>query len=498
VIFKKNLDSLSRRNKMINKKVALLLSVIFLLSSSSMVTIEPCFGNGLSADQWVSNTPMHEARSGLGVEAVNGKIYAIGGSAENGFIPNAYGSIIYTESANGVATNEEFNPETNTWIYKAPMPTARLAFATAVYKDKIYCIGGQANGSFIGQNEVYDPVTNSWEIKTSMPTARGWVTASVVNGKIYVMSGYSPKPSTVNEVYDPETNSWENSTPSPSNPIDSCTSTSTVVDNRIYLIGGVFGYSNLNQIYDAQTDSWSSGRSPPSSISGGAAASTSGAFAPKRIYLIGDALTLWQGAPQYSNRVYDPKMASWAIAKDIPSERFHFGIAVVNDTLYVIGGNTYTIPGYYAPVALNEQYIPIGYGTADPSYVSPTEINPPKINVTSPINLTYNQSSVPIVFKADKAVNWTSYSLDGQQNVTFSGNTNLTDISNGVHNITIYAQDTFGNIGSSQTTSFTIAKPEAESFPVVPVAVVSVVAVALVAAGLLVYHKKHRHSLNAV
>ena len=57
-----------------------------------------------------------------------------------------------------------------------------------------------------------------------------------------------------------------------------------------------------------------------------------------------------------------------------------------------------------------------------------------------------------------KTTNWTSYSLDGQQNITFSGNTNLTDISNGLHNITVYAQDTFGNIGSSQTTSFTVAK----------------------------------------
>jgi hypothetical protein len=35
----------------------------------------------------------------------------------------------------------------------------------------------------------------------------------------------------------------------------------------------------------------------------------------------------------------------------------------------------------------------------------PAEINPPKINITSPINLTYNQSSVPLVFNADKAVN---------------------------------------------------------------------------------------------
>ena len=115
---------------------------------------------------------------------------------------------------------------------------------------------------------------------------------------------------------------------------------------------------------------------------------------------------------------------------------------------------------------------------------------PPKINVTSPINLTYNQSSVPLAFNVDKAVNWTSYSLDGQQNVTFSGNTNLTDISNGVHNITIYAQDTFGNIGSSQTTSFTIAKPEPNYFPVVPVSALAVT-IAL-AAGLLVYLRKRR------
>jgi hypothetical protein len=219
-----------------SKTLALAIVLIFLTASSIILT-NPVSGATSDENSWVDKAPMHEARSVLGVEAVNGKIYAIGGSAESGFIPNAYGSIIYDTSANGVATNEEFNPETDIWIYKAPMPTARLAFATAVYKDKIYCIGGQANGSFIGQNEVYDPVTNSWEIKTSMPTARGWVTANVVNGKIYVMSGYSPKPSTVNEVYDPETNSWETSTPSPSNPIESCTSTSTVVDNRIYLIG---------------------------------------------------------------------------------------------------------------------------------------------------------------------------------------------------------------------------------------------------------------------
>ena len=119
------------------------------------------------------------------------------------------------------------------------------------------------------------------------------------------------------------------------------------------------------------------------------------------------------------------------------------------------------------------------------------KITPPKISLLSPVNEVYNESSVILIFNADKAVNSTSYSLDGQQNVTLSGNTNLTDLPNGSHNITVYAEDTFGNIGSSQTISFTIAKPEPESFPVVPVTAVSVAAVALIAAGLLVYRKKH-------
>jgi parallel beta-helix repeat protein len=122
--------------------------------------------------------------------------------------------------------------------------------------------------------------------------------------------------------------------------------------------------------------------------------------------------------------------------------------------------------------------------------------NPPKISLLSPLNWVYNDSSVPLVFNVDKSVNWTNYSLDGQQNVTFSGNTNLTDISNGLHNVTVYAQDTFGNIGSSQTISFTIAKQEPESFPVVPVAAIAVAVITLITlAGLLVYHKKHKRSL---
>ena len=74
-------------------------------------------------------------------------------------------------------------------------------------------------------------------------------------------------------------------------------------------------------------------------------------------------------------------------------------------------------------------------------------------------------------------------------NFCSSGIVTLTGLSNGLHNITVFAQDTFGNIGSSETISFTIANPE--SFAVGSVAAVSIVAVVLVVvAGLLVYNKR--------
>lgn len=135
------------------------------------------------------------------------------------------------------------------------------------------------------------------------------------------------------------------------------------------------------------------------------------------------------------------------------------------------------------------------------------EVTPQQISIISPVNQTYNETSVPLVFTVDKTVDWAGYSLDGQQNVTVTGNCALksgamanftiANMTNGLHSIQIYANDTFGVIGKSETINFTIAyaplmKPE--PFPTVPVAAVSGASAAVVAvgAGLAVYFKKRR------
>jgi hypothetical protein len=115
---------------------------------------------------------------------------------------------------------------------------------------------------------------------------------------------------------------------------------------------------------------------------------------------------------------------------------------------------------------------------------------PPEIHVLSPMNQTYNEPGTLIVFIANKPLNWIGYSLDGDENLTITGNTTIADLPNGFHNVTIYAEDTFGNIGMSPIISFTVATSDLRS--VLPIAV-SIAVIAVVAtAGLIVYFKKRK------
>jgi hypothetical protein len=70
-----------------------------------------------------------------------------------------------------------------------------------------------------------------------------------------------------------------------------------------------------------------------------------------------------------------------------------------------------------------------------------TEKTPqPQLQVYSPQdNGTYQTVNVPLNITANNATEKIAYSLDGAENVTFSGNTTETSsLSNGMHNITFY------------------------------------------------------------
>jgi hypothetical protein len=401
---------------------------------------------------------MHVARSGLGVAVVNGKIYAIGG---------------YT-AHNITGANEEYDPITDSWIMRTPMPTPKAFFAITVYQNQIYCIGG--NNPPSDTNEVYDPATDKWQTKAPMPTPRYELQANAVNGKIYCIGGTTSngQSTAINEVYAPSTDKWSTMSLMPK---ATTLYASATVNNRIYIIGGFFGGNpGLNQIYDPQTDTWSEGAPPPNGSGGGAA--TSGLIAPLRIYVVSNTGL---------NQIYNPLNDSWTLGSEIPIKNyFKFGVAALDDKLFVVGGATWA---YLYPASdlinetvtgSNEEYTPIGYGSI-----------PPIISITSPEKANYATSDVSLSFVVNKLANWVGYSLDGQQNVTITGNATLTGLSNGLHNITVYANDTFGNMGASETATFTVAKPE--PFPTALVATAFDASAAVACLGLLLYFKKRKH-----
>lgn len=89
------------------------------------------------------------------------------------------------------------------------------------------------------------------------------------------------------------------------------------------------------------------------------------------------------------------------------------------------------------------------------------EITPPAIAVLSPQNQQYTNRTFPLTYTICdySSISWTGYSLDGEANTTIAGNTTLTNILTGYHNVAVYSNDTFGNMGSSGTVYFwTIAR----------------------------------------
>lgn len=119
------------------------------------------------------------------------------------------------------------------------------------------------------------------------------------------------------------------------------------------------------------------------------------------------------------------------------------------------------------------------------------DTTPPEVTIFAAENKTANTSDAAFNVTVNEPIAQATYSLDGQENVTTSGNISLTGLTNGVHTLTVYAQDAAGNSGVSETITFNTAK-EQETLPTT-LAAATIASVATVAVGLAVYFKKRNH-----
>jgi hypothetical protein len=226
-------------------RLAGLLLVVVFLTACVFVGTSTSASAEMTENSWVSKAPMQQARANLGVATVNGKIYAIGG------IVLKYQDHSRRESVE-VATNEEYDPATDTWTTKTPIPT-ESGGCFGVLNDKIYVVGSKFDQGYYDEldhyvpgnktvfTQIYNPATESWSTGASPPiffyVSSGGVTTGVMAPRrMYVFTNSQTFPDIyINQVYDPKTDSWASGAAVPTSREGFATA---VADDLIYVIGG--------------------------------------------------------------------------------------------------------------------------------------------------------------------------------------------------------------------------------------------------------------------
>ena len=296
---------------------------------------------------WRTAAPAPTKRTEVAAVTLQDKIYVVGGFEQPG-LSNVMNLAIS-------AAVEEYDPATDRWTTKHPMPVGLHHVGIGVAGGRLYVIGGYRQSGFgvwepVATVFAYDPATDTWADRAPMPTARGALSVTAHEGKLYAIGGYDRKAnSAAVEVYDPERNTWTSCAPLPT-PRDHLAS--ATVSGKLYAIGGrVNGdyHRNLSvtEVYDPAADQWKRAADLPTARSGITAAVVGG-----RVYVFGGE----GGDGTFrENEAYQAGQDAWQSMALMPTARHGLGSAVVQGRIHVISGGP-TPGGSFSD--LNEVFTP--------------------------------------------------------------------------------------------------------------------------------------------
>ncbi len=270
------------------------------------------------------------ARTEVAAAAVGGKIYVVGGFIEPSM------SIIKDLAITTLV--EEYDPATDRWSSKAPLPLGLHHVGIGVIADRVYVIGGFKQSLMsvwkpVATVYVYDAAHDAWTEAPPMPTARGALTVASADGKLFAIGGYDGDGNTAAvEAYDPAHDTWTIRAPLPTARDHLAAAT---ILGKIYAIGGRLNRDyrknlSVTEAYDPSTDTWTRVADLPTARSG----ITAG--------VIGDMVYVLGGeSPEgtfSTNEAYAPAQDRWHTMAPMPTARHGLGSAVVDQRLYAISG----------------------------------------------------------------------------------------------------------------------------------------------------------------
>lgn len=311
-------------------KTAVVLGLIGLASAAALVVYRPPKQRPLSLGTWSEKAAMPKPRAGAAVAALDGQLFVVSGMDDSGT----------TDSV------DVYDPATDSWTSRTRVPTARIAAGAAALGGKLYVFGGCGRNSEGNHDcrvsttnalEVYDPQSNAWTAKAPMPTPRSLMAAAVIEGKLYVAGGRGPCPPcpgySILEVYDPLTDTWDVSR-APM-PVALSGAGGAAVNGKFYVAGGNNGRnselrgSNFFGIYDPAIDKWEIGALLPTAREGLGLEVVHGV-----LYAIGGI-----AYHEESNLVeaYDPIQNIWSTKAALPVARAYVQPVAINGLIYVAG-----------------------------------------------------------------------------------------------------------------------------------------------------------------
>ena len=308
---------------------------------------------GVSAPQsnWTPKAALPQSVAEVGVAELGGNIYVIGGTEQQGKAQATYDS----------TQNLMYNPSKNTWTKRAPLPQGLTHVGVAALGGKLYAIGGFRHIIHLDPQTsafVYDPKTDTWGKLADVSSARGSVAAAAVDGKLHIFGGrisdevvQIPTPPgapefyqgfgtvTTHQIYDPATSKWSQGAPLPGPGRDHLGI--AVLGGKVHVFGGrtrdTVDNVDRHDVYDPMTDTWTSAAPLPVPRSSGAATVLNG-----QILFAGGECKQDEAAGTENTftdvTAYNPKTDSWATLTPLPQGRHAFGAATVNGVAYFSGG----------------------------------------------------------------------------------------------------------------------------------------------------------------
>ncbi|VAW86649.1 hypothetical protein MNBD_GAMMA16-2164 [hydrothermal vent metagenome] len=284
---------------------------------------------------WSYLQSMNQIRSHAPIIPYKGKLYIFGGGG------------LDFKSINSTAA---YDPQTNTWEQRSPMPTKRSGTIGCLVNDRIYIIGGgfkKPDGmfQFLHTVEIYNPNTDKWESGPDMLAPHDYPGGLHMGNHIYILGGHHPDATTSGPKTDPgfefcerldlTTQQWEQIAPLPT---PRFALSAVNLNGKLLTMGGVAftpeGFNNFTLIetYDDKTNTWEtlSDLALPWTAAG-----QGNIVIDDQLYIFGG----YSGDGIHPRAAYFDKTAKqWTQLPDIPAARAAMGIAEMDSKIYLLGG----------------------------------------------------------------------------------------------------------------------------------------------------------------